>query len=317
MSPAYRQAYHSGRLNQLAEEATKMLESCCLCPHRCQVNRLKNQKGRCRTGLLPRVFSFMPHHGEEPPVSGERGSGTIFFSGCNMRCVYCQNYQFSQLDEGKDVDFTELADFMLRLQEMGCHNLNLVTPTHVLAQILKSLQIAVSNGLEIPIVYNTGGYELTQVIKLLDGIVDVYLADMRYSDNLMAVKYSQAEDYPLYNQEAVKEMQRQVGVAKINAAGIIEKGLIIRHLVLPNNVSQTEQIMKFIAEELCPDTYISLMSQYFPCYRAGEFKEISRRITFQEYAGAEKAMQKYGLNNGWIQESRGLERFAGTNIKPI
>jgi len=317
MYPAYLEAYHNGRLNQLIDEAFKMLESCCICPRRCKVNRLKDQKGFCRTGLKPRVCSFMPHHGEEPSISGGRGSGTIFFSSCNMNCVYCQNYEFSQLDEGKDVDSEELADFMLQLQDMGCHNINLVTPTHVMPQILKALRIAILKGLKIPIVYNTSGYELADVVKLIDGIVDIYLPDMRYADNAMAVTYSNAEDYPRYNQEAVKEMFRQVGTAQMDDKGIIKEGIIIRHLILPNNISGTEEIMKFIADELSKDIYISLMSQYFPCYKAAQFKEISRRITYQEYADAQQAMQRYGLNNGWIQESGGLERFAGINIKPM
>jgi len=258
----------------------------------------------------------MPHHGEEPPISGQRGSGTIFFSGCNMACAYCQNYEFSQLDEGREVKFEELADFMLQLQDIGCHNINLVTPAHVMPQILKSLEIAISKGLKIPIVYNTSGYELPEIIKLLDGIVDIYLADMRYGDNALAVRYSSAPDYPKLNQATLKEMQQQVGVAEIDGEGIIKRGLIIRHLVLPNNISGTYKIMKFIKEELSKDTYISLMSQYLPCYKANQLKDISRRITYQEYEDAKSAMEKYGLYNGWTQDGRGLERFAGINIKP-
>jgi putative pyruvate formate lyase activating enzyme len=258
----------------------------------------------------------MPHHGEEPPISGKNGSGTIFFSNCNMACIYCQNYEFSQAGQGREVDFIELAEVMLQLQDMGCHNINLVTPTHVMPQILKALSIAVPKGLKIPLVYNTGGYELVDIIKLLDNIVDIYLPDMRYADNDMATKYSAAANYPGYNQEALKEMYRQVGIADIDNAGIIKKGLIIRHLVLPNNTSGTDRVMKFIAQELSQDIYISLMSQYFPCYKAGRVKELARRITPEEYEDAKKTMQKYGLNNGWIQESGGLERFAGVNIKP-
>jgi len=259
----------------------------------------------------------MPHHGEEPPISGTRGSGTIFFSGCNMACVYCQNYEFSQLDEGREVEFEELADFMLQLQDMGCHNINLVTPTHVMPQILKALKLAIPKGLEIPIVYNTGGYECLETIKLLEAIVDIYLADMRYARYDMAVKYSCAPDYPKLNRTALKEMHRQAGVAKIDNAGIMSRGVIIRHLVLPNNISGTDKTMRFIKDELSKDTYISLMSQYFPCYKAGQLQEISRRITYQEYEDALASMEKYGLYNGWTQEGRGLERFVGTNIKPM
>ncbi|MDP3732768.1 MAG: radical SAM protein [Candidatus Omnitrophota bacterium] len=316
MYPAYLDSYNNGNLNSIIDEAFKMLESCCICPRKCKVNRLNDERGFCRIGLKPRVCSFMPHQGEEPPISGTRGSGAIFFCGCNMACVYCQNYEFSQLDEGKEVEFEELADFMLQLQALGCHNINLVTPTHVMPQILKSLQLAIAKGLKIPIVYNTGGYELPEVIKLLEAIVDTYLPDMRYADNDMAVKYSSAPDYPKLNQAALKEMHRQVGVAKIDNEGIIRRGVIIRHLVLPYNISGTDKIMSFIKDELSKDTYISLMSQYFPCFKASQSEEISRRITEQEYEDALATMEKYGLYNGWTQEGRGLERFAGTNIKP-
>jgi len=316
MYPSYLESYHNARLSEIIATTFRMLESCSLCPRRCKVNRLKNQLGFCKTGLLPMVCSFMPHHGEEPPISGTRGSGTIFFSHCNMGCVYCQNYEFSQLGQGREVDFEELAKIMLELQEMHCHNINLVTPTHVLPQILKALELAIPKGLKIPIVYNTGGYELADIIKLLEGIVDIYLPDMRYADADMAVKYSAAADYQKYNQPAVKEMQRQVGVAKMDNQGIIKSGVIIRHLVLPNHISGTEKIMQFIKEEVSEDSYISLMSQYMPYYRASEFKEVSRRLKLKEYEEAKEAMQRYGLYNGWVQESYGSERFAGIHIKP-
>ena len=293
-----------------------MLECCQICPRECKVNRLKNKRGFCKTGLKPMVCSFLAHQGEEPPISGTSGSGTIFFTNCNMGCVYCQNYEFSQLGQGKEVEFEELAGFMLELQKLGCHNINLVTPTHVMPQILKALKIAISKGLKITLVYNTGGYELPEIIKLLDGIVDIYLPDMRYADEEISVKYSCAPDYPKYNRNSVKEMHRQVGIARIDNEGIIRSGLVIRHLVLPNNTSGTEKIMKFIAEEVSPDTYISLMSQYLPYYKASEFKDISRRLFMKEYEGAGEIMEKYGLSNGWIQESYGSERFAGIHIKP-
>ncbi len=315
MRPSYLESYHNGKLSKVIEEAFGMIECCSICPRKCEVGRLKGQKGFCKTGTKPKVYSFMPHRGEEPPISGKNGSGTIFFSHCNMACVYCQNYEFSQKGEGREVDCEDLADFMLQLQGMNCHNINLVTPTHVLPQILKALHVAISKGLKIPLVYNTGGYELPGIIKLLDGIVDIYLTDMRYADNDMAVKFSSSPNYPKYNQEAIKEMHRQVGIAQINAKGIIEKGLIIRHLVLPNDISGTEKIMQFIASQVSEDSYISLMSQYLPCYKADEFQEIARRLTREEYLAAQTIMQKYGLSNGWTQWSGGLERFAGTNIK--
>jgi len=316
MYPAYLEAYNSGRLEKTAISAFNMLGSCSICPRRCKANRLKDKKGFCKTGLKAKVYSFMPHHGEEPPISGKSGSGTIFFSNCNMSCVYCQNYEFSQKEQGREVDSEELSKIMLELQEIGCHNINFVTPTHVMPQILKALELAVPKGLKIPLVYNTGGYESAEMIKLLDGIVDIYLPDMRYADSDTAMKYSGADDYPQYNQTALQEMHRQVGIADIDCEGIIKRGIIIRHLILPGNISGTDKIMKFIAESLSKDTYISLMSQYMPCYKASQFKEINRRITHQEYQDAQEAMHKYGLYNGWTQESYGLERFAGTNIKP-
>ena len=315
MYPIYLESYRNGNLLKVAEETFKLLESCTICPRKCRINRLKGEIGICKTALLPKVFSCMPHHGEEPPISGQNGSGTIFFSNCNMRCIYCQNFKFSQAGMGKEVQIEELADYMLRLQDLKCHNVNLVTPTHVLPQILKALHIAIPKGLKLPICYNTSGYELPEIIKLLDGIVDIYLPDLRYADNETAIQYSYAPNYPSYNQQSVKEMHLQVGTAKIGKDGIIKRGVIIRHLVLPNRISGAEKIMKFIAEELSKDTYISLMSQYFPCYKAKDIVPLSRRITLMEYQEAQDIMRKYGLHNGWIQEAGDLEKFAGVNMK--
>jgi putative pyruvate formate lyase activating enzyme len=236
MYPSYLESYNNGKLKLLAEQAFAMLESCCICPRKCKVNRLKGELGFCKTGINPGVCSFMPHHGEEPPISGTNGSGTIFFSHCNMACVYCQNYEFSQLGQGRDVSFEELANCTLELQKMGCHNINLVTPTHIMPQILKALEIAIPKGLTISIVYNTGGYELPEMLKFLDGVVDIYLPDMRYADSDLAIKYSSAPGYPSYNQEAIKEMHRQVGIANMDDLGIIKRGMIVRHLVLPHNI---------------------------------------------------------------------------------
>lgn len=314
--PSYLNSYQNGGLEKIIEQGFNCLENCCICPRKCKTNRLKNKRGFCKTGLKPMVCSFLAHHGEEPPISGKNGSGTIFFTNCNMGCVYCQNYEFSQLGQGREVDFEELAGFMLELQKMGCHNINLVTPTHVMPQILKALKIAISKGLKIPLVYNTGGYELPEIIKLLDGIVDIYLPDMRYADEEASVEYSCAPGYPEYNRNSVKEMHRQVGIAKMDNEGIIRRGLVIRHLVLPNNTSGTEKIMEFISGELSSDSYISLMSQYLPYHKAAEFKDISRRLLAKEYEEARGLMEKYALSNGWIQESYGSERFAGIHIKP-
>lgn len=315
--PLYLESSRNGHLDQVIDTLFRMLKSCSICPRKCKVNRLEENRGFCKTGLKPRVYSFMAHQGEEPAISGTKGSGTIFFSNCNMACVYCQNYEFSQLGQGREVSYEDLAGFMLELQGMGCHNINLVTPTHQLAQILKSLKIAISSGLHIPLVYNTSGYELAEVIKLLEGIVDIYLADMRYADEEMAIKFSNAPGYPEYNREALKEMQRQVGIADIDENGVIKRGVIIRHLVLPNSISGTDKIMEFIKEKLSEDSYISLMSQYLPYHKASAIQETARRLTKVEYEEAKQSMARYGLYNGWVQESYGLERFAGVNIKSV
>ena len=283
--------------------AYQLLESCRVCPRECGVNRLKDDKlGFCRSGLNPVISSVSSHHGEEPPLSGTSGSGTIFFANCNLRCVYCQNYPISQMGNGEERTPGELACQMLWLQEQGCHNLNLVTPTHFMPQILKALGIARERGFNLPIVYNTSGYETIEALKLLDGIVDIYLPDMRYSDDRTSLKYSIAPHYPEINRAAIKEMYRQVGNLALDANGIAKRGLIIRHLILPCGLSGTEKIMKFLAEEISKDVYISLMSQYFPAYKATQYKEINRRITTDEYDEAYQAMQKYGLENGWVQE---------------
>lgn len=290
-------------LNERIESAYKLLEHCRVCPRECGVNRLKNDKmGFCRSGLNPVVSSASPHHGEEPPLSGDKGSGTIFFTNCNQRCVYCQNYPISQMGNGVERTPGELACQMMSLQDAGCHNLNLVTPTHFMPQILKALSIAKERGFSLPIVWNSSGYESVEALRLLDGIVDIYLPDMRYSDNAPAMKYSAAPHYVEINQAAIKEMYRQVGNLVLDDDGLAKRGLIIRHLILTGGISGTEGIMKFLAKEISKDVYISLMSQYFPAYRAKEFKEINRRITVEEYEEAYRIMRKYGLENGWVQE---------------
>ena len=296
-----------------------ILESCTLCPRQCRVDRTKNKLGFCRAGLLPCVYSSSPHHGEEPPLSGTRGSGTIFFTHCNMACVYCQNSKFSQLSNEKDVTVAQLADMMIHLEDLNCHNINLVSPTHYVPQIVEALLIALERGLSIPIVYNTGGYDGLQVIKLLDGIIDIYMPDMRYNDDGMAKKYSNAPDYVLHNQASVIEMHRQSGDLKGDTSGIVVSGLIIRCLVLPHNISGTDKTLEFIAKHISINAYISLMSQYYPTYKAREFKRISQRITAKEYDKAVKKLHELGLTKGWTQEAPiefDLWSFAGDNIKP-
>ncbi len=313
--PSYIDAYKQGVLAQRSGEALRMLERCMICPRKCGANRLRDEQGFCRTGRLAVTCSYFAHHGEEPPISGEHGSGTIFFSRCNLRCLYCQNYQFSQKDEGRPMEARELADVMLCLQKEGCHNINVVTPTHVMPQILEALLLAVADGLNVPIVYNTSGYELPETLKILEGIVDIYLPDMRYSNEEAARVFSGAADYPTLNREAIKEMHRQVGAAIFNNDGSIRKGMIIRHLVLPEDISGTEEILRFIAEEISCETYVSLMSQYFPVYLADKHPPLDRRLRLEEFEEAAACLKKFGLTNGWIQESGGLQRFAGTHIK--
>lgn len=285
------------------EQAYGLLERCRVCPRECGVNRLKNDKlGFCRSGLNAVVSSASAHHGEEPPLSGTKGSGTIFLANCNMKCVYCQNYPISQLGNGVEKTPAELACQMLWLQEQGCHNLNLVTPTHFMPQILKAWGLARERGFTLPLVYNTSGYDSLEALRLLDGIVDIYLPDMRYSDDRIAMLYSIAPNYVEVNRAAVKEMFRQVGNLELDGHGIAKRGLIVRHLVLPGGLSGTEGVMKFLAQTISKDVYISLMSQYFPAYKANEFKELSRRTTTDEYEEACRIMEQYGLENGWVQE---------------
>ena len=285
------------------EKAYKLLSPCEVCPRKCGVNRLEGEKGFCRSGEEVIVSSYNAHFGEEPPLVGYFGSGTIFFTNCNLKCVYCQNYPISQLGNGNKVSLSELAKIMLALQKRKCHNINLVTPTHFVPQILKSLKLAIKMGLRIPIVYNSSGYESVKTLKLLDGIVDIYLPDARYADNKIAQKYSSAPNYLEIMKKALKEMYRQVGNLVTDKIGVARSGLIVRHLVLPEGLSGTKKIMHFIAREISPHTYISLMAQYFPAYQAGQFSSLSRRINRKEYREALQAFKEEGLENGWFQKN--------------
>jgi putative pyruvate formate lyase activating enzyme len=284
-------------------EAYHCLQSCSLCPHHCGVNRIAGQKGLCRSTVQLTVASYNAHFGEEPPISGSRGSGTIFFSNCTLRCLFCQNYPISQLGHGNPVSISDLSKMMLDLQKQGCHNINLVTPTHFVAQIIAAIGEAKSKGLSIPIVYNTSGYESLSTLKLLEGIIDIYLPDAKYADNLIAQKYSGAENYFSVLKEALREMYRQVGDLKVDQYGIVVSGLIIRHLVLPNNLSGSDKILPWIAQNISPETYLSLMSQYFPAFQADKYPELSRRVTRAEYSKAKLAFEQCGLKNGWWQEN--------------
>ena len=301
--PAYLKLQQKEELEKRAEILWQILEKCRLCPRRCGVNRIKGERGFCRApGAKLMISSAHPHFGEERPLVGRGGSGTIFLTHCNLRCVFCQNYEISHLGRGFKRDINELAEMMLNLQKIGCHNINLVTPAHYSPHILKALQIAERKGLRLPIVYNTSGWERLEILKLLEGIVDIYLPDIKYWDNKMAAKYSSgAESYPQITREAVLEMHRQVGVAKPAPDGLIYRGLMIRHLVMPNNVGGSEKIMKWIAENLPKDTYVNIMAQYNPRYKAYDYPQISRRITPQEYMRVVNRAKKLGLSNLDIQ----------------
>lgn len=295
------------------------MEACRICPRKCGVNRTSGKRGYCGAPANPVVYSYNSHHGEEPPISGSKGSGTIFFSYCNMKCAYCQNYYFSQLDQGKETSIEVLSGMMLGLQKRGCHNINLVNPTHYVPQILKALEAALKDGLSIPIVYNTSGYDLLETLRMLEGIADIYLPDMRYSDNAMAKKYSDANDYVGYNRKAVMEMNRQVGDLVLDKNGVAIKGLIIRLLAIPNNISGTVDSLKFIKSHISQNASLSIMSQYYPTFKAYEYPDISGRVSAAEYKNIVDEASILGLNNAWIQEipEKPDTGFFGTNIKPV
>lgn len=304
--PAYFYLHKSGELKKRANELWQMMQKCELCPRMCKVNRLKGQKGFCGVeGTKLVVSSYHPHFGEERPLVGRGGSGTIFFTYCNLKCVFCQNWEISHLGQGEEVKIEDLANMMLELQQIGCHNINVVTPTHYSAHILKALDIAASKGLKLPLVWNTSGWERVEILKFLDGVVDIYLPDFKYWDKEMSKKYSPgAESYPEVTKQAILEMQRQVGVAKPAEDGIIYRGLMIRILVMPSNVSGSEQVIEWIAKNLPKDTYINIMAQYTPRYKAYDYPEISRRITKEEYKRVVNKAKQLGLTNldiqGWF-----------------
>ncbi|OFW49946.1 MAG: hypothetical protein A2163_06555 [Actinobacteria bacterium RBG_13_35_12] len=290
------------KLLELSESLDRILNRCVICPHKCKVNRKSQEKGFCNAGYNPVISSVMPHHGEEPPISGNRGSGTIFFSYCNMKCVYCQNYQISQEFEGTEYGTSELADSMIKLQNLRCHNINFVSPTIWIPQIVKALSAARKKGLSVPTVFNTGGYDNPKIIKMLDGIIDIYMPDMRYSNNNMAIKYSMVEEYVRYNRQSVKEMYRQVGGLKLDAAGVAVRGLLVRLLVLPENIGGIKKTLDFIKNELSTDVYLSIMAQYHPAYRAFEYQKLSRMIKAKEYLEIVNYAEKLGFSSGWTQD---------------
>jgi len=301
--PAYLKLHKTGELKKRAEELWAIMESCELCPRRCGVNRHKGMSGVCRApGTTLVISASHPHFGEERPLVGEGGSGTIFLTHCNLRCAFCQNWEIANLGIGSEENVDDFASMMLKLQELGCHNINLVTPTHYSAHILKAIDIAAERGLRLPIVYNTSGWERLEILKLLDGIVDIYLPDFKYWDSDMSAKYSDgAESYPEMTGKAILEMHRQVGVAKPSKDGIMQRGLMIRHLVMPNNTGGSEKVMEWIAGNLPKDTYVNIMVQYNPVFKAYDYPELSRRITKEEYIKVVNKAKDLGLTNLDIQ----------------
>lgn len=294
--PGYLKLLQTGELKARVKAAYELLSGCHVCAWHCPVDRRSGKLGVCRTGVRARVSSFGPHMGEEDPLRGWRGSGTIFFTRCNLRCQYCQNYDISQTDAGREVEPEELAAMMLDLQEMGCHNINFVSPTHVAPQIMAGVLIAAQAGLRLPLVYNTGGYDSLEMLRLLDGVIDIYMPDMKYADAAIARRYSKIPNYPQINQTAVKEMHRQVGDLQLDADGLAVRGLLVRHLVLPNGLSGTGEIMRFLAEDISKDTYINIMDQYRPAYRANRYPELNRPIRRREYEEAVASARAVGLH---------------------
>ena len=297
MKPAYFKLAESGELARRAADAWRRMEDCDLCARYCRANRRETLRGVvCRTGERAVVHGYGPHHGEEDPLRGRRGSGTIFFSWCNLRCVYCQNWDISQKGLGHEAGPEELADMMLRLQAQGCHNINFVSPSHVVAQIIAALDIAAGRGLEVPLVYNTGGYDSPEALALLDGIIDIYMPDIKYADSAHAHRFSHVRDYAAVNRAAVKEMHRQVGDLVVDDRGLAVRGLLVRHLLLPGNIAGTDEVLSFLAKEISPDTYTNIMDQYRPCYRAAEYPELDGHISRREFADARAKARQLGLH---------------------
>ncbi len=302
--PGFVALYRSGELARRIEAAKAMLSPCELCPHRCGVDRVAGKVGVCRMADQPKVSSWNLHHWEEPPISGSRGSGTIFFSGCTGHCRFCQNYPISQFGYGQVVSGERLAGMMLELQRKGAHNINLVTPTHFLPSILEALRFAIEGGLRVPLVYNTSGYERADVLRLLEGVVDIWLPDAKYADDDVARRLSGFPHYVENNQAALREIYRQVGAELlVDADGVAVRGLIVRHLVLPGGLAGTAEVMRWLARELSPRLHVSLMDQYFPAHRALDDPILGRKITAAEYDEAVSALDAAGLENGWCQET--------------
>jgi len=301
--PGYLALHRSGELAERSRMALASLKACRLCPRRCGVDRTAGGRGVCRMAARPVVASWNVHPWEEPPISGTRGSGTIFFSGCTGQCCFCQNYPISQYRYGNEVSCERLGEMMLELQRRGCHNINFVTPTHFAAQILAATDYAAARGLRIPLVYNTSGYETVETLRLLEGVIDIWLPDAKYDDDAVARRLSGFKDYVAHNRAALREIFRQVGDELIlDEAGIARRGMIIRHLVLPDGLAGTAGVLRWIATELSPRVHISLMDQYFPAYQAVNDPALGRKITPEEYDAALEAFEAAGLERGWLQD---------------
>lgn len=314
--PSYLALHRSGTLQKRIATATEMLNRCTLCPHKCGVNRTEGELGLCRTGRKGRVASYGAHFGEESPLVGRNGSGTIFFEGCNLHCVFCQNDDISRIDNKGDhspeaVDDQALAAIMINLQAQGCHNINLVTPSHVVPQFLSALLVAVDEGLRIPIVYNSSGYDSTATLRLLEDIVDIYMPDCKFRSSETAGLYTRADDYPQVMQEALKEMHRQVGDLAIKESGLAWQGILVRHLVMPGHLEETLGVLEFLASEISPATYINIMDQYRPCHRAYAFEKINRSLIPGEYEQALTYARTLGLHRVDQRDLGNLFRMLG------
>ncbi len=311
--PGYINLYHSGELKRRVERLEARLASCDICPRACRVNRIEGKLGFCHSAYLPTVAAVCAHHGEEPVLSGSKGSGAIFLGNCNMRCVYCQNYQISQnwkRQQSKEMDFHTLAENMLYLQdELGCHNINLVSPSHFVPQLVRAVLEAVPMGLKIPLVYNTNGFDSVETLKEFDGIISIYLPDLRYASDTWAKKFSQAPGYVAQAREAIKEMYRQVGELVVDESGLAQRGLIVRHLILPNGLAGSKESLAWLAREASPTVTVSIMSQYSPQYRAQRIPLLARTILVSEYAAVLKLLAEVGLENGWVQEMGASENY--------
>jgi putative pyruvate formate lyase activating enzyme len=310
--PRYLKLAKSGELKKRAEQLAGRLSSCDICPRDCHVNRVAGERGYCHSGYLPIVASFCDHHGEEPAISGARGSGTIFFGNCNLSCVYCQNHQISQdwkEQSRNEVEISELARDMIYLQDRGCHNINFVSPSHFVPQVVKAVEEAAGMELHIPLVYNSSGYDSPETVTALDGIIDIYLPDIRYSSDSAAARYSGAKDYVINSRQAIKEMYRQVGDLLTDEEGIAISGLIVRHLILPNGLAGTAESFEWLVKELSPSVTLSVMAQYSPQFKAGQFPEIARKISRDEYESAIAVLERLGLENGWLQEMEASDNY--------